>query len=98
MQTHQEGAQVNVQEIEANKRDMPYQSLIKAWLAGEVKRKPSSMRLCEFYRGIYGLRDSDNSLTDKHKRSAIINSLKIERNCSKDAQAGAVIYEQHCRL
>jgi predicted DNA binding CopG/RHH family protein len=25
--------------IEANKRDMPYQSLIKAWLAEDVKRK-----------------------------------------------------------
>lgn len=25
--------------IEANKRDMPYQSLIKAWLAEDVERK-----------------------------------------------------------
>jgi predicted DNA binding CopG/RHH family protein len=27
--------------IEANKRDMPYQSLIKAWLAEDVDRKHS---------------------------------------------------------
>ena len=27
--------------IEANKRDMPYQSLIKAWLAEDVQRKTS---------------------------------------------------------
>lgn len=25
--------------IEANKRDMPYQSLIKAWLAGDVEKR-----------------------------------------------------------
>lgn len=28
--------------IEANKRDMPYQSLIKAWLADDVKQKRNS--------------------------------------------------------
>jgi predicted DNA binding CopG/RHH family protein len=28
--------------IEANKRDMPYQSLIKAWLAQDVKRSRDS--------------------------------------------------------
>ena len=28
--------------IEANKRDMPYQSLIKAWLADDVKQSRSS--------------------------------------------------------
>lgn len=28
--------------IEANKRDMPYQSLIKAWLADDVEKKQGS--------------------------------------------------------
>jgi predicted DNA binding CopG/RHH family protein len=28
--------------IEANKRDMPYQSLIKAWLADDVEKKHGS--------------------------------------------------------
>lgn len=28
--------------IEANKRDMPYQSLIKAWLANDVKQSRSA--------------------------------------------------------
>lgn len=33
---------LNSIKIEANKRDMPYQSLIKAWLADDVKQSRSA--------------------------------------------------------
>ncbi len=33
---------LNSIKIEANKRDMPYQSLIKAWLADDVKQSRNS--------------------------------------------------------